>query len=52
MMAVNVKLIACYLKAAQIAAFKKLSAGSGALVEDYLRLAVDQFLVTNMPAKR
>ena len=36
----------------QIAALKKLSAASGAPVQHYLRLAVDQFLAKKKPAKR
>jgi hypothetical protein len=40
----NVKQIACYLTPAQIAQLKKLSAASGAPVQHYLRLAVDDFI--------
>jgi Ribbon-helix-helix domain len=48
----NVKQIACYLKPAQIAKLKKLSATTGAPVQHYLRLAVDQFLAKKKPARR
>jgi hypothetical protein len=48
----NFKQIACYLKPTQITALKKLSVATGAPVQHYLRLAVDQFLAKKKPAKR
>jgi hypothetical protein len=44
MTAVNVKQVACYLTPTQIAELKRLSTASGAPVQHYLRLAVDDFL--------
>jgi hypothetical protein len=40
----NVKQVACYLTPTQIKALKKLSAASGAPMQYYLRLAVDDFI--------
>jgi hypothetical protein len=51
----NFKQVACYLTPTQILALKKLSAASGAPVQHYLRLAVDEFLEKQgkkKPAKR
>jgi hypothetical protein len=51
----NVKQVACYLTPTQIAALKKLSVTSGAPVQHYLRLAVDEFLkrqAKKKPAQR
>jgi hypothetical protein len=52
MTTVHVKQVACYLRPVQIAALKKLSVATGAPVQHYLRLAVDQFLAKKKPAKR
>jgi hypothetical protein len=52
MTAVNVKQIHSYLRPAQIVALRKLSAASGAPVQLYLRLAVDQFVAKKEGARR
>jgi hypothetical protein len=44
MVAKYVRQVACYLKPAQHDALKKLSAASGAPVQYFLRLAVDELL--------
>jgi hypothetical protein len=44
MAAKYVRQVACYLKPAQHDALKKLSAATGAPVQHYLRLAVDELL--------
>lgn len=51
----NVKQVACYLTPVQIAKLKQLSAASGAPMQHYLRLAVDEFLerqAKKKPAQR
>jgi hypothetical protein len=44
MVAKYVRQVACYLRPAQHDALKKLSASSGAPVQYFLRLAVDELL--------
>jgi len=42
---------ACYLKPEQVAALKKLSEQTGAPVQHFVRLALDEFLAKKKPRR-